>query len=1155
MKRIILSIILLISSLATTAQQGFDLKKHDQTAAPTLEKTFIEISGKSKSSGSLFLTKPDFLKNAKESLNFKVSKDPATGEVIMIENLQRNPIAPNLRIPTATLAMEFFENVKGILEITQPSAEFKQISSTTDEVGISHILFNQMYDGVPIYGTEVVIHAANGTVKTLNGRSIKTPEGLKTKPKINAADAINLGLADLAKHVVMQEKQEVDALVSIKNSASLVIYSGGEKPVLAYEMTLRPNVLERWEVFIDAQTGQILEKYNNTCTLDGVINATARDLNGVSNSFKVLQQGSNYFMIDATKDMFNVNRSSLPDNPVGAIWTIDAQNSRSDSKMNLAHITSTSPNTWNPTAVSAHINATKCFDYYRTTFNRNSLNGDGGSIVSVINITDEDGAGMDNAYWNGDFMGYGNGNVAFKPLAGALDVAGHEMTHGVIQNTVNLEYKGQSGALNESFADIFGALIDRDDWLLGEDVVVARYFPSGALRSLSNPNQGGKNDNGYQPKTMSQYVNLPVTAEGDYGGVHVNSGIPNYAFYLFATGNSMSKDKAEKVYYRVINERYLTRVSKFVDLRLAVIQATKDLYGDGAEAASARSAFDQVGILDPNAGGQAPTETEEKLPVNTGSQFVVVYEPSSGDLYNGSLADNNFNIISSGIGCLRKPSVTDDGSLLFFVGNDNNIYGVNLNAASPKAQAITSDRAWGNTAVSKDGKRLAGILMSEQPKIYVFNLENNTQASFDLYNPTYTAGVSTGEVKYPDSFEWDYSGEYLIYDAFNQVNGVFGSIEYWDVGVINVWNASGNTFGGGTIEKIFTDLEEGDNIGNPAIAKTNPNVIAFDYLDSVNDKFYIIGLNLITGEIGSIFQNTTIGFPDYLIDDKQISFTGEDTGVGEVVKIIGLDNTKIQSIGNAQRYFSGGEDKWAVFYAKGQRQLPAKATQSINFEGINAQQPGAIVTLSATASSGLSLVYTVISGNATISGNKLTCGANAGLVVVRATQNGNDGFEATFAEQSFCIVPGAPSLSFDGTNLIVNGSAPLYQFFINGNPLGGQTNSAILLADRNGTYTVKAVTQDGCQSVASAGVNIQRVLSSTPAQLELKVFPNPAADYVELALENNELLKSLNILDPNGRMLIKGNQSKLKISSLAAGVYFIDIKTSQRKGVVKFIKL
>ncbi|MDP5140215.1 MAG: M4 family metallopeptidase, partial [Spirosomaceae bacterium] len=289
-----------------------------------------------------------------------------------------------------------------------------------------------------------------------------------------------------------------------------------------------------------------------------------------------------------------------------------------------------------------------------------SLNGNGGNIVSVINISDEDGTGLDNAYWNGEFMGYGNGNQAFKPLAGSLDVAGHEMTHGVIENTAKLEYRNQSGALNESFADIFGVLIDRDDWTLGEDVVKPGAFPSGALRSLQDPNQGGNSlrDRGFQPKNMSQYAFLKDTPAEDNGGVHINSGIPNHAFYLFASNNAVGLARAEKVYYQVITN-YLTRTSKFLDLRLAVIDASKNLYGD-AVANAARQAFDQVGIVESTTSQPQPDKTPQ-IPVNPGAESLVIYDPVEQTLYAGVFGQNNYLPIAVNFGCLAKPSVTADG--------------------------------------------------------------------------------------------------------------------------------------------------------------------------------------------------------------------------------------------------------------------------------------------------------------------------------------------------------------------------------------------------------------------------------------------------------------------------------------------------------------
>ena len=174
---------------------------------------------------------------------------------------------------------------------------------------------------------------------------------------------------------------------------------------------------------------------------------------------------------------------------------------------------------------------------------RNSLDGEGGNIIGIINMNDsETGGPMDNAYWNGAYMAFGNGNKILKPLAGALDVIGHELGHGVIDKTAGLVYRDQSGAMNESFADIFGAMIDREDWQIGEDITKPEVFPSGALRDLSNPHNGyisSKEDN-WQPAHTSEIY----TGEEDNGGVHINSGILNFAYYKYATATS--KEEAEQ---------------------------------------------------------------------------------------------------------------------------------------------------------------------------------------------------------------------------------------------------------------------------------------------------------------------------------------------------------------------------------------------------------------------------------------------------------------------------------------------------------------------------------------------------------------------------------------------------------------------------------
>ena len=121
------------------------------------------------------------------------------------------------------------------------------------------------------------------------------------------------------------------------------------------------------------------------------------------------------------------------------------------------------------------------------THGRNSINDRGSNIVSFVDVADENGGSMENAFWDGQYIYYGNGGNTFKELARSLDVAGHEISHGVVQTTANLEYQGESGAMNEAFADIFAVMITRDNWAIGEEVVNPNVFRGGALRSLSDP--------------------------------------------------------------------------------------------------------------------------------------------------------------------------------------------------------------------------------------------------------------------------------------------------------------------------------------------------------------------------------------------------------------------------------------------------------------------------------------------------------------------------------------------------------------------------------------------------------------------------------------------------------------------------------------------
>ena len=1152
-------------TVATTAfaQKGFDKKaKPIATQDNSPQEQFIEVTPPKNDRNTRSSSLPSL--STKFISKLKVTRDTETGGVLMIENFSKS--SPNARKGMQVMAIDFLGEVKSALKLQDTDQELEMINMESDELGMTHIQLQQKFKNIPVYGGEIWLHTKGEKIDVLNGRNFPTPKLSSVTPSITEEQAIEFAMTDVSKKSIVQRAGVTGQLLSMqKNTSELVIYhkdGNFEEERLAYNLTIKPNVLERWNYFIDANTGEVLKRFNNTCSLDGPFTATAKDLNNISRSFGVQLVGSTYYMIDAQRPMYNKNSSKLPDDPIGAIWTIDAKNSKSGN-MSYAHNTSSNGTTWNTTAVSAHYNAGLCYDYYRTKFGRNSLDNKGGSIISVINIADDDGKGMDNAYWNGEFMGYGNGRDAFKPLAGALDVGGHEMTHGVVEATAKLEYQNQSGALNESFADIFGTMIDRDDWTMGEDIIKAGAFPSGALRSLSNPNQGGKNDPGYQPKTMSQYANLPNTEDGDNGGVHVNSGIPNYAFYLFATNANVGKDKAEQVYYRALT-KYLTRTSKFVDARLAIVRAAADINGDTSPVvAAARKAFDDVGIADPNGTTNnntpppTPTPTQQNIPVNNGGDFILVFEPSTGKLYNAkaTASVSEYKVISSS-GCLSKPSVTDDGLFAYFVGTDKNIRRIGLTGAFTESK-LTTDGSWKNATVSKDGKRLAALTNDRDKFMYVFNLDDGKGYKLPLYNPTYS-GVNTGEVQYADSFEWDYSGETVIYDAFNSTQSLTGKIEFWDVGLMKVWDLTKNAIGSGKIEKLFTDLEVGESIGNPSFSKNTQNIIAFDYYtEDEPDTYYQIGVDIENNDIDAINKNNDIGYPGYSrLDDKMLFNTLN--GKQQDVDIISIDKNKISPSGSSKQFLP--DASWAVWYAQGVRTTTTtKTDQTINFGVISDKNIGESFTLAATTNSNLALQYSVVSGDLSISGTKVTVGTKAGKASIKVTQAGNTQYNAATATQTFCIIPATPKITSSGGNLVISGGTT-FQWYVGGNPVGGQTTATSLKPDLNGIYTVKAITNDGCFSNFSNGIENKIVVLATELDENIKVsiYPNPAADELRIDLPADVTFKEANFYTANGSNVMNldklSDNNSLNIRQLERGLYSIKIQTSKGSVVKKIIR-
>ncbi|ANB58366.1 thermolysin [Anoxybacillus sp. B7M1] len=473
---------------------------------------------------------------------------------------------------------EFLKNNQEIYQIN-PDTELTLVDVKTDELGMTHYKYVQSLNGVPIDGGEFLVHTdKNGIVKATNGKlrpSASDKFKNKTAAKISDKEAIDLAWKHI--NVTKQEtevkednaplKEKADVANTVEKS-KLVVYEKDGNYYLTHKVELQfiYPYPANWKIYVDANNGKIVDAYNAVAE-----EATSGYGYGVLGDYKTLNtyySNGTYYLYDVTKPMSGVietrtaqNGTSLPGS-----YSVDSNNAWTASSQRAD--------------VDAHYYAGVVYDYYKNTHNRNSFDNNGATIRSTVHYSNR----YNNAFWNGVQMVYGDGDgTTFAPLSGGLDVVAHELTHAVTDRTAGLEYRNQSGALNESMSDVFACFVDSNDYLIGEDV----YTPNvsgDALRSLSNPQAYG------QPAHMNDYV----YTSSDNGGVHTNSGIPNKAAYLTIT--AIGKEKAEKIYYRALTV-YLTPTSNFSNARAALLQAAADLYGSGSSTYNAvANAWNQVGV-------------------------------------------------------------------------------------------------------------------------------------------------------------------------------------------------------------------------------------------------------------------------------------------------------------------------------------------------------------------------------------------------------------------------------------------------------------------------------------------------------------------------------------------------------------------------------
>jgi Zn-dependent metalloprotease len=496
--------------------------------------------------------------------------------------LPYTPTAVEVGNPEA-LARGFLDQNRALFGLRSAADELRLRHIEPDlRLGFSHVRLDQVYSGLPVFGRQLVAHLdPEGRVVAVNGQFQPAIE-LDVEPAITPEQAMATALANLrGEQLLPFELAKIQIFPSPEDTRLAVYVDERGNASLVWQITILTGApLGQWSYFVNARRNVVVH------AIDGVMPIKRR------------------------RTFTAQNQPRIP----GRLLIDEGERSR------------------DPIAQAAHDGAGVVYDYYFNTFERNSIDGEGMPLVSTVNFG-SDPQDAENAAWVGEYsqMIYGDGGRIFRPLPYGLDVVGHEFTHGVIQSSADLIYEVQPGALNESYADVFAAMIDRDDWLIGEDVIKSPPYPIRYLRSLQDPNAEGNYDprdplGGVgQPATMDEYANLPNSRRADNGGVHVNSGIPNYAHFLLA--QAIGRERTEQIAYRALTQ-YLTPSSDFVDAATASIRAAQDLYPQGGEAEAVRRAFAQVGItttgaepggppVDPGdtpSGGPAPQAPDEALP-------------------------------------------------------------------------------------------------------------------------------------------------------------------------------------------------------------------------------------------------------------------------------------------------------------------------------------------------------------------------------------------------------------------------------------------------------------------------------------------------------------------------------------------------------------
>ncbi|MFJ9665867.1 M4 family metallopeptidase [Streptomyces sp. NPDC101219] len=528
-----------------------------------------------------------------------------------------------------------------------------------DRDGTVHVRYERTYDGLPVLGGDLVVQGD----KAGEADTVVKATRAAVKPATTAA-AVPAAKAE--QQALSAAKAEKAKSPDVDRAPRKVIWAADGKPVVAYETVVgglqHDGTPQELHVVTDATTGEKLYEWQ------AVHNGTGHTVYSGTVDLTTTQSGSSYNLTDGARGnhrTYNLNRGT---SGTGTLF------SGSDDVWGNGN-----PSNLESAAADAHYGAALTWDYYKNVHGRNGIRGDGVGAYSRVHY----GNNYVNAFWSDSCfcMTYGDGSGNANPLT-SIDVAAHEMTHGLTSNTAGLIYSGESGGLNEATSDIFGSTVefyagnssDVGDYLIGEEIDI--NGDGTPLRYMDKPSKDGKSKD-------SWYSGIGSI------DVHYSSGVANHFFYLLAEGSGtktingitydsptsdglpvtgIGRGKAEKIWFRALTTKF-TSTTNYAAARTGTLAAAGELYGtDSAEYKAVQDAWAgvNVGSRPGDGGGGDGTSFENTADVSIPDNGAAVTSPITVTGRSGNAPSNlrvTVDIVHTWSGDLVVDLVATDGSV------------------------------------------------------------------------------------------------------------------------------------------------------------------------------------------------------------------------------------------------------------------------------------------------------------------------------------------------------------------------------------------------------------------------------------------------------------------------------------------------------------